>query len=143
MARYPFWFEEPFERLRKIQEDFYRAMRETWGEIQKSRFIPVSIGETDKELVVRAELPGFSKDEISVRITPTTLYIKAERKKEAVEKDKEIFKMERIYDSASRVLSLPEEVKPETAKAKFKDGILEIIVEKKEAKEKGREVKIE
>jgi HSP20 family protein len=141
--RYPFWFEEPFERLKRIQEDFYRTMRELWPELSRTKFIPISIGETEKEIILRAELPGFSKDEISLRVTPTTVYISAERKKEAVERDKEIFKMERVYDSASRVLTLPEEVKPETAKAKFKDGILEIRIEKKEVSEKGKEVKIE
>lgn len=107
----------------------------------KARFIPVRIGETDEDLILRAELPGFSKDEIKLKVTPKTVYITAEKKKISIDKGKTFYKQERSYGSASRVMSLPEEVKIEGSRAKFENGILEVTLKKKEVKKK--EVKIE
>jgi len=160
--REPFWFEEPFDEFRRMQEEFFRNMHKTfrrpeltrsWGPWWlpslkfpefKTRFIPIRIGETDRELILRAELPGFSKDEIKLKITPTTVYIAAEKQKKKIEKKEDFFRMERAFSSASRVFSLPEEVKTEGAKAKFEDGLLEIMLPKKEVKKKeGKKIKIE
>ncbi len=146
-----FWFEEPFDEFRRMQEDFFRNMQEMfrrpWMSFRfpefRTRFIPVRMGETDKELILRAELPGFSKDEIKLKVTPDTVYISAEKKKQAIEKDKTFYRMERVYGSASRVISLPKEVKTEGAKAKFENGVLEIILKKKQPKKKEKEIKIE
>lgn len=148
--RYPFWFEEPFERLRRMEEDFHRIMQDMWRfEIPKmklefSRTIPVDIAETEKELILRAELPGFSKDEIKLKVTPNTVDISAEKKKVSISKGETFYKQERSYGSARRVMTLPTEVKTEGVKAKFENGVLEIVMQKKEAKKKEeKEIKIE
>lgn len=155
--KYPFWFEDPFENMRRIQEQFHNMMREMWRgpwfrlpEIKfpkrflGTRFIPIRVGETDKELILRAELPGFSKDEIKLKVTPTAVYISAEKKKKSIEKEETYFRMERAYSSASRVMTLPEEVKTDGVKAKFENGVLEIILKKRVPKKKEeKEVKIE
>jgi HSP20 family protein len=108
----------------------------------KTRFIPVKIGEADEELVLRAELLGFSKDEIKLKVTPRAIYISAEKKKHSVEKNEKIYKVESGFTSSSRVIPLPEEVKTEGVKAKFENGVLEVIMPKKEAK-KEKDVRIE
>jgi len=145
--KHPLWFEEPVE-------DMIRGLwREPWlnrlSDIKFpekfkafTKFISIQLGETDDELFLRAELPGFKKDEIKLKVTPKAVYISAEKKKQAIEKDKTFFRMEKDFSSASRVMSLPEEVKTEGVKAKFDDGILEIVLKKKETT-KEKEVKIE
>ena len=148
-----FWFEEPFDEFRRMQEDFFGSMekmfKKQWSSDFKfpefkTRFIPVRIGETDKELVLIAELPGFSKDEIKLKITPKTVFISAEKKKISIEKNKNLYKQERSYGSASRDMTLPEEVNTEGAKAKFENGVLEVTMPKKEVKKKEeKEIKVE
>jgi len=156
--KYPFWFES-FEGLRRMEEDFHRMMHEMWREPFEfklkfpeikfprtfARFIPINMAESDGELILRAELPGFNKDEIKLKVTPTTVDISAEKKKLSVEKGKTFYKQERAYGSARRVTTLPTEVKTEGIKAKFENGVLEIIMQKKEIakKKEEKEIKLE
>lgn len=152
-----FWFEEPLDDFRRMQEDFFGNMqkmfRKPWLPSArmsekmisfpdfKTKFIPVRIGETYEELVLRAELPNFSKDEIKLKITPRAVFIAAEKKRQSVEKNKTFFRVEKNFNSLSRAVSLPEEVRTENVRAKFEDGVLEVIMPKKEKREKN--VKIE
>jgi len=155
--RYPFWF-EPFEGLRRVEEEFHRTMqemlREPWFKIPEikfperfsiPRFIPIDITESGRELILRAELPGFNKDEIKLKVTPTMVDISAEKKKMSIEKGKTFYRQKRAYGSARRLMSLPAEVKTEGIKTKFENGILEIIMQKKEVakKKEEKEIKIE
>jgi len=146
---HPFWFEPPFEDFRKVKEE----MRDMWSpwfrmpEIrfsQTSRFIRVRMGETDEEIILRAELPGFSKDEIELRVTSQTINIWAEKKRKSVEKEEDFFRAKQSYASANRLLTLPVEVKTEKIKAKLKDGVLEIVLPKKDIKKREeKEIKID
>lgn len=139
------WFEEPIDEFRKMQDDFFGNMNEIFKNPLlsripmpefKTRFIPVRIGEADDELILRAELPGFSKDEIKLKVTPETLIISAEKRKQSIERNKDFFRAEKGFSSASRMITLPEEVKTERVKAKFEDGFLEVVMQKKEARKK-------
>ena len=80
------------------------------------------IDEKDR-IVVVAELPGIDKDKIDIRIKDNKLIIKAK------DKDRKYYKE----------IELPAEVKPETAKAKYKNGVLEVTIEKKVKEEKEEE----
>ena len=146
------WFEEPFDEFRRTQEDFFRNMQDMFRKPFMARnlrfpeiranFIPIKIGEMDEQIVLRAELPGFSKDDIKLKVTPKSIYISAEKKKQSIEKDKNFFRVEKGFNSLSRIMNLPEEVKTEAIKAKFENGFLEVIMPKKEVK-KEKEVKID
>jgi HSP20 family protein len=95
-------------------------------------------------LVIRAEIPGVAKDNIKVKVTEDRVDVSArlERKKE--EKEENYYCYERTYGAWQRSFSLPERVKSERAKAKYKDGVLEITLPKiVEEKEKKKELKIE
>ena len=109
-GRDPLWFESPFEDMRRVQEEINRGMREMWlgpwlrmpelmklREFPRTKFIPVRFGETGEELILRAEIPGFSKDEVKLKVTPRKVFISAEKKKQIVEKDKTYFRMEKGY----------------------------------------------
>jgi HSP20 family protein len=103
---------------------------------------PVDISETEDEIIVRADLPGFSKEEISVNATENILTIEAKHREEKKERGEKYYTVERKFGSFRRVISLPVEVEPERAKARMKDGVLEVILPKKE-KKKGKEIKVE
>lgn len=112
--------------------------------LEFARTIPIDIAESEKELILRAELPGFNKDEIKLKVTPNTIDISAEKKKISIDKGETFYRQERSYGSARRVMALPAEVKTEGVKAKFENGILEAVMLKKEVKKKEeKEVKVE
>jgi len=100
------------------------------------------MADTDKELILRAEIPGFSKDDIKLKVTPETFFISAEKRKQSLERDRDFFRAEKGFSSVSRIVNLPEEVKTEGVKAKFENDILEVVMQKKEIK-KEKEVKVD
>lgn len=100
--------------------------------------------ETNGEIVVKADLPGISKEDVQVELRDSTLVIKGERKKEEEVKERDYYRSERSFGSFSRVIGLPTEVKADAVKASFKDGVLEIHLPKtEEAKRKSLSVKIQ
>lgn len=151
------------EELREIEEEFMRFVREGKGEVRGPYYygIRVTIGpdgvprveefgnirrkagrpvileeiepmvdvlDYDNEIIVVAELPGVDKDKIKVKVKDNKLIIKAENKK-------------KYY----KEIELPAKVKPETAKASYKNGVLEVRIQKEKQKEDegGVEVKVE
>jgi HSP20 family protein len=93
----------------------------------------VDIVETEDELTLRADLPGMNQEDIDVQIENGTLTLKGTRKFEQEEKDKGYHRIERSYGSFMRAFSLPETVDAETAKASYKDGVLQIAFARREA----------
>jgi HSP20 family protein len=89
------------------------------------------MADTGSEILVRAELPGFNKDEVKVHVTPTTVEISAEKKREKVVQTEKLYKREESFGSTRRVVSLPAVVETESARAKFENGVLAIIIKKK------------
>ncbi len=154
--RPPFWFEETFDRIRKLQEDIFRAFDEFWRppfefEFEPPRVsfsttpqAPVDVSETPREVIVRIDLPGFRKEDIRLKATETELIVEAERKEERKEEKENFFRQERRYGAVRRVIPLPVPVIPEKAKARFENGVLEVRLEKAEPEEeKEKEIKIE
>lgn len=77
-------------------------------------------------LVVRAELPGVAKDDLSVKVAEDTLLISGERRHEEKVERRDYMRVERNYGSFSRSIPLPEGVKTEEISATLKDGVLEV-----------------
>jgi HSP20 family protein len=86
----------------------------------------VDIYETDDALVIKAELPGVSKDDVSVDVHQNTLTLRGQRKHETEVKDEHYHRVERSYGSFQRSFTLPATVDAEKAEASFKDGVLEL-----------------
>lgn len=94
---------------------------------------PVDIYEGDEALVVKAELPGFSKEDITVELKENTLILRGERKREAEMKEGAYHRMERAYGTFQRSFLLPTTVDQQKVKATYKDGVLELSLPKVEA----------
>lgn len=88
----------------------------------------VEILHRNNELVIRADLPGLSKDDVKVDVTEDAVTIQGERKREHEEEKEGVYRSERSYGSFSRVIALPEGAMTDQAKATFKDGVLEVAM---------------
>ncbi|CUQ65903.1 Hsp20/alpha crystallin family protein [Candidatus Nitrospira inopinata] len=108
------------------------------------RMPAIDVYEEKDTVVVKAELPGMSKDDIEVTLTGDTLTLKGEKKEEHETREGDYYRRERSYGSFARTVELPCEVKQDEIKASFKDGVLDIRLPKtEEAKKKSIAVKID
>jgi HSP20 family protein len=94
---------------------------------------PVDLYETDDALILKAELPGVSKDDVSIEIHQNTLVLRGERKHEAEVKEDRYHRVERAYGSFQRSFMLPTLVDQEHVHASYHDGVLELRLPKSEA----------
>lgn len=133
------WY-DPLRELALIQDRMNRLFEEKFPGSRKKEDAPgkgvwspsVDIYETDGQVVVTAELPGIDRNDVSIEVKDGILTIRGERKYQK-EVDKEHFHlMEREYGSFKRSFSLNSKIDQEKVSAAFKDGILEIILPKKE-----------
>jgi HSP20 family protein len=90
----------------------------------------LEVSEKDGNWVVKADLPGMKKEDVTVEVTPEGLTLKGERKTEFKEEKKEegYFRTERTYGEFCRFVPLPEGAVTEKAAATFKDGVLEVVI---------------
>lgn len=102
----------------------------------------VDIFENDNDVVVKVELPGMDPKAIDVRLEDNVLMLKGERRFEKETKEENYHRVEREYGNFSRAFSLPTAVKEDKVIAEYKDGILKIILPKKE-EAKPKAIKVE
>ena len=88
----------------------------------------VEVIERDNRLIVRADLPGMTKDDVKVDLDDNSLVIRGERKTEHEEDEEGYYRSERSYGSFYRRIPLPSGVKAEEASADFRNGVLEITM---------------
>jgi HSP20 family protein len=104
----------------------------------------VDIAETDKAFEIKVEIPAVNKEDVKVTVHNGVLTVQGERKLEKEEKGKKFHRVERFYGSFTRSFTLPDNVDEAKISASFKDGMLNLQVQKtQEAKPKSIEVKVE
>ena len=101
----------------------------------------LDIAETDEEIIVTAEMPGINEKDIDVTVEGDNLTIKGEKKAAAEEEGKRFHRVERCYGSFGRSIRLPSDVKLDSTKASFKDGVLQVVLPKSE-EEKPRKIDV-
>jgi HSP20 family protein len=92
----------------------------------------VDIYDNDKDIVIKAELPGMDKKDMVVHVKGRFLTLKGERSSENEVKEDKYHRRERSYGKFERVFTLPEEVDPDKITADYKDGVLKIHIPKPE-----------
>ncbi len=147
----PFTRWDPFKELeemeRRLSTWFGRPVRRREGEkeaLTVAEWSPlVDIEETEKEYLIKAELPEIKKEDVKVTVENDVLTIAGERKFEKEEKGKKYHRVERSYGSFVRSFTLPEDADGTKVSAEYKDGVLRIHLPKSEkAKPKAIEVKV-
>ncbi|HKE49408.1 MAG TPA: Hsp20/alpha crystallin family protein [Rhodanobacteraceae bacterium] len=88
----------------------------------------VELNDTEKDIVLTAELPGMSEKDVDVVFTDQALIIRGERRAERQEADQQI--SERYYGRFERRIPLDAEVEPDKAKAEFRNGVLTVTLPK-------------
>ena len=88
----------------------------------------VEMLQRNHDLLIRADLPGLTKDDVKVEITEKAVTIEGERRREHEEEKGGVYRSERSYGHFSRVIALPEGAIIDQAKATYKDGVLEITM---------------
>ena len=102
----------------------------------------VEVYQQNSELVVRADLPGMKKDDVSVDVTDNDITISGERRQQEETERGGIYRSERSYGSFCRTIPLPEGAIADQAKATFKDGVLEIRLPAPNQATRGRRLEI-
>ena len=130
---------DPFRDLNILQDRMNRLFDDTgrtWRPDEPSATTTwspaVDIFETAGEIVVKAELPGVDRKDISLHLENNVLTVKGERRFEKETKEENYHRVERAYGGFSRSFSIPATVDEEKIRADYKDGILKIILPKKE-----------
>ena len=97
--------------------------------------IKVDVAERNGAYKVVAELPGVKKEDIQVAIDGAQVTLSAEIKqeKEAATPDERVLHTERVFGKLTRSFTLPQEVDESKAEAKYRDGVLELTLPKKQA----------
>lgn len=133
----------PFEEMDHFFENFFpRAWLQRFGwEHPAWRDFPtpfeakaprMDVIERDNDILVRAEIPGVDKDDLDVSLTENTVTVKGKVHREEREEKGDYYRREISAGSFTRTQSLPANVEVDSAKASFKDGILELTVDKAE-----------
>ncbi|MHA2296830.1 MAG: Hsp20/alpha crystallin family protein [Candidatus Hodarchaeales archaeon] len=121
----------PFKELYSFESDFDRFFR---GFADRTYSPLTDVKETDKEIIIKSELPGFEKNAINIEVTTEYVEISSENKEEKEKKDddgKVLFK-ERSSRKFFRRISFSSPVDPNKAKSSLKDGILTLEFQKVE-----------
>ena len=129
---------DPFRDVAALQDRINRIFNESFG---RSRDLedevslydwrpPVDIYKTKDGIVLKVELPGIHKDDVSVEVKDNVLTLKGERLLDPKIKDEHYFRKERSFGKFNRSFTLQESIRPDLIKASFKEGILTIEVPK-------------
>jgi HSP20 family protein len=149
----------PFGFMRRFAEDMERLFEDFQGvrvgslfgreffpftkEFEHVDWVPkVEVLKHNGDLTVRADLPGLKKDDVKVELTDEALTISGERKEKKEEKREDYYRSERSYGSFYRCIPLPEGVKTDTARAEFRDGVLEVTMQAPKSETQGRVLEI-
>ncbi len=118
---------DPFRGLFDDRDFFLGPFFKGLGRRLGSPWAPdVDVYRQDDHLVVEADLPGVSKEDLEVTIDEGMLTIKGKRKSESEVKEEDYFRVERSSGEFYRRVTLPYEIAPESVVARFQDGILKV-----------------
>ena len=129
---------EPFRELMAMQDRMTRLFDDTLSRIWKGEVAqgvwtpPVDVVETRTEIILKADLPEMSQDEIGIKVEDGTLTIEGERKFLKENPEESYIQIERSYGTFRRTFAIPRMIDQEKIKASYKDGVLRIVFPKKE-----------
>lgn len=131
---------EMTEQLNKLfyglneEMGFPMSLRKDWPFFRQNKQTPwfpnVELRDTDKALLLRAEIPGIKAEDLNVEVNDNSVCISGESRQEKREEKENLFHSEFQYGSFYRRIALPAGVKADEAQAEYKNGILELTMPK-------------
>jgi len=116
----------------RLWDEYFGAGRRAFRPMEEAWLPAVDVSETGDKITVKAEIPGMEAKDIDISMVGDTLVIKGEKKAEKEEKDENYHMVERSYGSFSRSMKLPATVDPDKVDATYKNGVLTVVLPKKE-----------
>jgi len=130
------------DRINRLFEDSFPRSGDIDEDISMCEWKPsVDIYETEEGIVIKAELPGVNKEDVSVEVKNNILTLKGERFVDKEIDEDKYYRRERCFGTFHRTFTLQDTVLPDKIKAKFRNGVLEIEVPKPE-EEKPRQISV-
>ena len=133
MADVPRW--ESFSGLTTLRREMDRLFerflgREAspLGEVEPA----IEVADTPAAVIVKAQVPGVSKENLQVNVTDNALTLKGEVQEDKTTEEKNYHRREFHYGAFARTITLPTTVQAEQATAQLKDGVLEVTIPKRE-----------
>lgn len=125
---------EPFrefdQMLREYSPFFARGLRRG---AHGTDWTPLAdISETDKEYVIKADLPEVKKEDVKISLENGVITVTGERRREREHKEENEIRVETFYGTFSRSFALPEDIDAAGIQAESKDGVLRVRIPKKE-----------
>jgi HSP20 family protein len=122
---------DPFQALRQEINDLFSSFSSFPSQAWSGDMSPrLDVSETDQELDIDAELPGFDEKDVEVTLAGDTLTIRGERQNGREDKGKNYHLSERRWGSFTRSITLPFDADPSDVDAKFEKGVLRIAIKK-------------
>ena len=123
--------------MNRLFDGFFQGRAGNGG--ANRRWIPaMDLVETEDHLVLRADLPGLSEDDVAIEVKDNVLTVSGERRAEHEEKSEGFYRVERAFGGFSRSLTLPRGIDAAAIKASFDRGVLEVKVPKPEERKPTR-----
>ncbi len=136
------WQVDPWRELEKIRRDMDNLF-DTNTRTVSSGFPPINVYDTSNNVLVQAELPGMTKEDIDVSYADGNLILSGKRKSLVKEGEYTIIRHERCMGEFEKIVNIPYSIVQENIFAEFKNGVLTITIPKaEEAKPKKIEIKI-
>ncbi len=128
------------QSMDRLLEDRFKWTSRLWPDFSFEEIL-LDVYQTDKDIVVKATLPGAKPEEVSVSMVGDILTIKGEHKEETEVKEENYLRKERHYGSFHRSVQIPVPVSSDKTEADFEDGVLTITMPKKEGA-KPKQIKV-
>ncbi len=131
----------PFEDFMSVQDEMSSFFDNFFGRRlptkrmadSQTAWLPrVDISENEDEILVKADVPGITKEDIKITLSDNVLSISGEKKTERNEEDENYHRVERVFGSFERNFYIPKNVDAAKISAKYTDGVLAVSLPKKE-----------
>lgn len=130
---------DPFRDLRSLQEEVNRLFSTNLSRsyadegIARGAWMPnVDIYENKDQIVLEAELPGMNREDFEITVENSVLTLRGERRFEKRDETDNYHRVERAYGTFARSFTLPPTVSSENATAEYKNGVLRVVLQKRE-----------
>jgi len=137
---------DPLDRIFNLREDFDDIVKDFFAgfsNINASRGVYplLDIKEDKSKYTIDVEIPGIEKKDLKISVKKDNLIIQGEKKEERKKEEESYLRVERSYGNFTRSVKLPTEINQSKITAKYNNGVVKIILPKKE-KDKAKEVQV-